>query len=294
MSLVVVGTPIGNLEDMSPRAVRTLAEADVVACEDTRRTRKLLSAAGVGARGRLVAIHEHNEASMVPRVLDWLRAGKRVAVVTDAGMPGIADPGERIVAAAVAAGVRVEVVPGPSAVTAALAVSGLPCSRFVFEGFLPRKGPSRAERVAAVATERRTVVLFEAPHRIAGTLADLMAACGPQRRVAVARELTKLFEEVWRGDLAGAVDWVGAAEPRGEYVIVLGGAPEPGPPDRDEIARAVREARAAGATTRGAVDEVARALGVSRRRVYEVAVADGADGPPRGRRAADRPRRGDR
>lgn len=274
MTLVVVGTPIGNLDDVSPRAVRTLAEADVIACEDTRRTRKLLTASGVAARGRLVAVHEHNEAAMVPRVVAWLRAGKRVALVTDAGMPGIADPGERIVAAAVRAGITVEVVPGPSAVTAALAVSGLPCSRFVFEGFLPRKGPARAERLAALAGEGRTAVLFEAPHRLAATLADLVGACGAARPVAVARELTKLFEEVWRGDLAGALAWAGASEPRGEYVIVLGGAQRAAGPDRAAIARALRAAREAGATTRAAVDAVAEELGVSRRRVYEVALAD--------------------
>lgn len=279
MTLILVGTPIGNLEDVSPRAVRTLAEADVIACEDTRRTRKLLTAAGVAARGRLVAVHEHNEAAMVPRVVAWLRAGKRVALVTDAGMPGIADPGERIVAAAVQAGFGVEVVPGPSAVTAALAVSGLPCSRFVFEGFLPRKGPTRAERLAALAGEPRTAVLFEAPHRLVETLADLAASCGPDRSVAVARELTKLFEEVWRGDLAGALAWAGGSEPRGEYVIVLGGAPRPAAPDRATIARALGAARQAGATTRAAVDAVAEELGVSRRLVYEVALDEERSGP---------------
>lgn len=278
MSLVVVGTPIGNLEDISPRAVRALSEADVVACEDTRRTRKLLTATGVSARGRLVAIHEHNEAAMVPRVLEWLRAGKHVALVTDAGMPGIADPGERIVAAAVKAGVRVEVVPGPSAVTAALVVSGLPCSRFVFEGFLPRKGPERSERIAALAAETRTAVVFEAPHRVRETLGDLAVACGPGRPVAVARELTKLFEEVWRGDLAGALEWAGASEPRGEYVIVLGGAQPPHAPERAVIGRALRDARARGASTRDAVDAVARALGVSRRQVYEIALDEERSG----------------
>lgn len=278
MTLVVVGTPIGNLEDVSPRALRALAEADVIACEDTRRTRKLLAASGLPAQGRLVAVHEHNEASMAPRLVAWLQAGKRVALVTDAGMPGIADPGERIVAAAVRAGIEVEVVPGPSAVTAALAVSGLPSSRFVFEGFLPRKGPARAERLAALAGETRTTVLFEAPHRLAETLADLAATCGPDRRVAIARELTKLFEEVWRGDLAGARAWAAASAPRGEYVIVLGGASPAAGPDRVAIAQAVRAAREAGASTRAAVDAVAQQLGVSRRRVYEVVLAEAGTG----------------
>ena len=207
-ALVLVATPIGNLGDLAPRAVRELEVADVVACEDTRRTGRLLQHAGVRAR-KLMTVNDHTEAAAVADVLRRLEAGQRVAVVTDAGMPGISDPGERLVRAAAAAGHEVLVVPGPSAAIAALVASGLPTGRFVFEGFLPRKGSARTERVRSLATETRTVVLYEAPHRIARTLADLAAAFGGDRRVAVARELTKLHEEVWRGTLDSAVEWAG-------------------------------------------------------------------------------------
>ena len=190
-ALVLVGTPIGNLGDLSPRAVEALSSADVVVCEDTRRTGRLLAAAGVKAR-RLMAAHEHNEAAAAASVVDRLRAGETVAVVTDAGMPGVSDPGERLVAAAVAAGFEVRVVPGPTAAVAALVASGLPTGRFAFEGFLPRRGSERGERLTAVATDARTVVLYEAPHRLARTLADLVEVCGGDRRIAIGRELTKL------------------------------------------------------------------------------------------------------
>jgi len=271
--LVLIGTPIGNLGDLAPRAVEELARADVVACEDTRRTGRLLAHVGVRAPVLLV-VNDHTEARAVTDVLARLDRGERVAVVTDAGMPGISDPGERMVAAAAAAGHRIEVVPGPSAALTGLVASGLPTGRFVFEGFLPRKGSGRTERLAAVAVEQRTVVLYEAPHRLARTLADLATACGPNRRVALARELTKLHEELWRGSLADAVERCAEVEPRGEYVLVLAGAPEPQPADDDDIRVALAAARAAGATTRDAVSGVAAALGVPRRRVYDLAVTD--------------------
>ena len=271
-ALVLVGTPIGNLGDLSPRAVEELARADAVACEDTRRTGRLLAHAGVRAPVLLV-VNDHTEAAAVADVLDRLQRGERVAVVSDAGMPGISDPGERLVAAASAAGHRVEVVPGPSAVLAGLVASGLPTGRFVFEGFLPRKGSGRTERLAAVASERRTVVLFEAPHRLARTLADLLEVCGATRRVVLARELTKLHEELWQGSLGSAVERCARVEPRGEYVVVLDGAPEPAPADDDAIRAALAEARGAGVTTRDAVSKVAAALGVPRRRVYDLAVS---------------------
>jgi 16S rRNA (cytidine1402-2'-O)-methyltransferase len=188
-------------------------------------------------------------------------------------MPGIADPGERLVSAALAAGHPVEVVPGPAAVITALVASGLPTGRFVFEGFLPRKGSARAERLAEVAAEPRTVVLYEAPHRLSRTLADLAAACGPERPVAVARELTKLHEELWRGGLADAVAWAAEREPPGELVLVLGGAPPAPPPGDDDVEAALREALADGDSARDAAAAVARALGISRRRAYALAVA---------------------
>jgi 16S rRNA (cytidine1402-2'-O)-methyltransferase len=270
-ALVLVATPIGNLGDLSPRAAEELAAADVVACEDTRRTGRLFAHLGVAAPAMLV-VNDHTEARAVRDVLGRLDQGQRVVVVSDAGMPGISDPGERLVAAASAAGHRVEVVPGPSAALAGLVASGLPTGRFVFEGFLPRKGSGRSERLAAVAAERRTVVLYEAPHRLARTLADLIGACGTTRRVALARELTKLHEEVWRGSLASAFERCAEIEPRGEYVVVLDGAPEPPAADDDAIRSALTEARRDGATTRDAVAEVASVLGVSRRRVYDLAV----------------------
>jgi 16S rRNA (cytidine1402-2'-O)-methyltransferase len=276
-SLVLVGTPIGNLGDLTPRAAEALAGADAVCCEDTRRTGKLLSLAGIERRP-LVVVNEHSEARVIPRVLARLARGERIALVSDAGMPGISDPGERLVAAVVTAGHPVEVVPGPSASLAALVVSGLPAGRFVFEGFLPRKGAGRTDRLAAVAAEPRTCVLYEAPHRLARTLADLAAACGDGRRVVVARELTKLHEEVWRGTLAGAVAWAEERQPPGEMVIVLAGAPAAAPPDDDDVLAALRDELAAGATARDAARAVADRLSVPRRRVYDLAVAASHDG----------------
>jgi 16S rRNA (cytidine1402-2'-O)-methyltransferase len=270
-SLVLVGTPIGNLGDLAPRAAEALAGADAVCCEDTRRTGKLLAMAGIERRP-LVVVNEHTEGREIPRVLDRLARGERVALVSDAGMPGISDPGERLVAAAVAAGHPVEVVPGPSASLAALVVSGLPAGRFVFEGFLPRKGAGRSERLAAVAAEPRTCVLYEAPHRLARTLADLAAACGDDRRVVVARELTKLHEEVWRGTLGEAHAWAAERQPPGEMVIVLAGAPAAAPPGDEDVLAALRDELEAGATTRDAARAVAERLSVPRRRAYDIAV----------------------
>lgn len=273
-ALILVGTPIGNLGDMTPRAVEALREADVICCEDTRRTGRLLQHFEV-AKTRLVVVNEHTEPSETAHVLKLLDAGQRVAVVTDAGMPGISDPGERLVRAAVEAGHPVEVVPGPSAAIAALVASGLPAGRFVFEGFLPRKGSGRGERLAAVAQERRTVVLYEAPHRVARTLADLVEVCGGDRQVVVARELTKLHEQLWRGDLTAAAAWAAAKEPAGEIVLVLDGAPEAPAADDDAVADAVRQALADGLSVRDAAATVASALGVSRRRAYDAALAEG-------------------
>jgi 16S rRNA (cytidine1402-2'-O)-methyltransferase len=275
--LVLVGTPIGNLGDLSPRAVDALTTADTIACEDTRRTRALLSHLGLPAGRRLLAVHDHNEAVEVANVLARLDKGERVVVVTDAGMPGISDPGERLVAAAAAANHTVEVVPGPSALIAALVVSGLPTSRFCFEGFLPRKGTPRARRLAEVAADVRTTVVFEAPHRVRQTVADLAGAAGDTRRVAVARELTKMHEEVWRGTLAGAVEHLSTKEPRGEYVVVLDGAPPPDPAGEADVEAALRARLQDGADKRSAIAEVTAVLGVPKRVVYDVALRLGGD-----------------
>jgi 16S rRNA (cytidine1402-2'-O)-methyltransferase len=269
--LVVISTPIGNLGDLSPRAVAELAGADVIVCEDTRRTRTLLTHAGVKGPRRIVA-NEHTEAAAAAHVADLLAEGATVALVTDAGTPGVSDPGERLVRAAIAGGHDVTAVPGPSAALAALVSSGLPVDRFVVEGFLPRRGPERRSRIDEVAREPRTVVLFEAPHRLARTLADLTASCGPQRPVVLARELTKLHEEVWRGTLGEAVARVAAQEPRGEYVVVLGGAPPPEPATLADVDAALVARRAAGIDRKTAVSEVAYELRVPKRAVYDAAL----------------------
>ena len=270
--LVLVATPIGNLGDLSPRAVQTLATADVVAAEDTRRTRALLTHAGVPAAGRLRAVHEHNEQESAAWVVDMVQEGSDVAYVTDAGMPGISDPGARLVRACLDAGLPVDVVPGPSAVLTALVLSGFPTDRFVFEGFLPRRGLDRRERIAALVPETRTVVLYESPKRVHATLTQLLAACGPLREVAVARELTKLHEEVWRGPLEEAVGHVELTEPRGEHVLVLAPAPPTPEASDTEIGAHVLAALAEGLSTRDAAARVARDLKVPRRRTYDAAM----------------------
>jgi len=269
-SLVLVATPIGNLGDLSPRAVVELGRADAIACEDTRRTGRLLAHAGVSAP-KLLTVNDHTEVGAVGDILARLDRGERVAVVTDAGMPGISDPGERLVAAAAEAGHTIEVVPGPSAAVTGLVVSGLAAGRFVFEGFLPRKGSGRSERLVELAGERRTIVLYEAPHRLARTLTDLTAALGANRSVVLARELTKLHEEVWRGSLGDAVARCVDVEPRGEYVVVVAGAPAPAAATDDELAAAVAAEIGAGRTTRDAVALVSGRYDVSRRRVYDLA-----------------------
>jgi 16S rRNA (cytidine1402-2'-O)-methyltransferase len=269
-ALVLIATPIGNLGDLSPRAVDELGRADVVACEDTRRTGRLFELAGI-ERCPFIVVNDHSEAGAVRDVLARVERGERVAVVSDAGMPGISDPGERLVRAVAAAGLPVDVVPGPSAALAALVVSGLPTGRFVFEGFLPRRGSGRRQRLAELAGERRTMILYEAPHRLARTLEDLLGVIDGARRVALVRELTKLHEETWRGTLKGALGRVGEVEPRGEHVIVIEGGPEPAEAGDEAIASALAAARDRGLSTRDAVAAVAGELSVPRRRVYRLA-----------------------
>ena len=277
--LVLVATPIGNLGDLSPRAVATLTEADVVCCEDTRRTRELLAHAGV--RGaRLMSLHGHNEMARTAEVLALVSAGRTVAVVSDAGTPSVSDPGARLVAAAVEAGEDVSVVPGPNAAVAALVVSGLETDRFTFEGFLPRRGSARRRRLDTIASDERTVVLFEAPGRVAGTLTDLAASSPPDRRVAVVREITKLHEEVWRGTLGGAVTEFARREVRGEVVVVLEGRVRAASvPSDEELQQALRTRLDAGGSVRDVAAAVALELGVSRRRAYDAAVAVRRDSP---------------
>jgi 16S rRNA (cytidine1402-2'-O)-methyltransferase len=281
--LVLVATPIGNLEDLSPRAIASLSDADVIVCEDSRRTGRLLERAGV-ARRRLLVANEHTEAAASADVRRLLDQGATVAVVTDAGSPGISDPGERLVRVAIDGGHDVTAVPGPAAVIAAITVSGLPSQRFVMEGFLPRRGRDRQDRLHELTTERRTIVLYEAPHRLARTLADLVAALGPDRPVVVSRELTKLHEETWRGTLAEALARAGSAEPRGEHVLVVAGAGPAAVAEDDEIVAALTRHQASGLDRRSAIAAVVDELGAPKRRVYQLAHpppgGHGSDGTP--------------
>lgn len=280
--LVLVATPIGNLGDLSPRAQAVLTEADLICCEDTRRTRALLSACGIRAGNRLLSLHGHNEADRLERVASCVGAGGTVAVVSDAGTPGISDPGAWLAAQLAAAGETVTTVPGASSVIGALVVSGLPTDRFCVEGFLPRKGAERRRRVAALMADERTGVVLEAPGRVAGTLAEL-AALDPERPVAVVRELTKLHEEVWRGTLARASEAYAAEPLRGEVVLVVGGAPPAAPAEERDVEAAVRTALAGDpeAGPRQVAERVAASLGVPKRRAYEAAlrVRAGGDAP---------------
>lgn len=268
--LTVVATPIGNLADLSPRAADALRAADLVLAEDTRRTGRLLEHVGADTPQR--SFHEHNERARLPEVLARLAAGAHLVLATDAGTPGVSDPGYRIVDACHAAGVEVTVVPGPSAVLAALVASGLPTDRFVFEGFLPRKGGARRDRLATLAGEPRTIVLFVAPHRAAADLGDLAEALGSDRPAALARELTKLHEEVVRAPLGALAD-TAAGRVRGEMTLVVAGAAPAAPADVGSLVAEVRRRIDTGTSRRDAVAAVAADAGVSRRELYEAALA---------------------
>ncbi|GAA2456473.1 16S rRNA (cytidine(1402)-2'-O)-methyltransferase [Streptomyces macrosporus] len=273
-TLVLAGTPIGDIADAPPRLAAELAEADVVAAEDTRRLRRLAQALEVRVSGRVVSYFEGNEAARTPELVDALAGGARVLLVTDAGMPSVSDPGYRLVAAAVERGIRVTAVPGPSAVLTALALSGLPVDRFCFEGFPPRKAGERLARLREVAEERRTLVYFEAPHRLAATLAAMAEVFGAGRRAAVCRELTKTYEEVRRGALAELAAWAEEGV-RGEITIVVEGAPDaaPGEVDAAELVRRVAAREEAGERRKDAIAAVAREAGLPKREVFDAVVA---------------------
>ncbi|MFY0409368.1 16S rRNA (cytidine(1402)-2'-O)-methyltransferase [Solicola sp. PLA-1-18] len=269
--LVLAATPIGRVDDASPRLAVALATADVVAAEDTRRLKRLTSELGIEVSGRVVSFFEGNEERRTPELVEVLLGGGTVVVATDAGMPSVSDPGYRLVAAAVEAGVLVTTVPGPSAVLAALAVSGLPVDRFCFEGFAPRKPGERRRAFEALAHEPRTMVFFESPHRTVATLATLAEALGDDRPAAVCRELTKTYEEVRRGPLAELRDWADTLEQgvRGEVTLVVqGAAPADVDLDPARLAALVTEQEAEGLSTRDAVAAVASATGARRRAVY--------------------------
>ncbi|MER6421839.1 16S rRNA (cytidine(1402)-2'-O)-methyltransferase [Streptomyces sp. NPDC001137] len=273
-TLVLAGTPIGDIADAPPRLAEELAGADVVAAEDTRRLRRLTQALGVTPKGRIVSYFEGNESARTPELVEELVGGAHVLLVTDAGMPSVSDPGYRLVAAAVEKDVRVTAVPGPSAVLTALALSGLPVDRFCFEGFLPRKAGERLTRLKEVAEERRTLVYFEAPHRLDDTLAAMAEVFGAERRAAVCRELTKTYEEVRRGGLGELAAWA-AEGVRGEITVVVEGAPEKGPGELDaaELVRRVRVREEAGERRKEAIAAVAAEAGLPKREVFDAVVA---------------------
>ncbi|MGW2326380.1 16S rRNA (cytidine(1402)-2'-O)-methyltransferase [Streptomyces sp. NPDC001700] len=287
-TLVLAGTPIGDTADAPPRLAAELAAADVIAAEDTRRLRRLTQALDVQPGGRVVSYFEGNESARTPELVEALAGGARVLLVTDAGMPSVSDPGYRLVAAAVEHGIAVTAVPGPSAVLTALAVSGLPVDRFCFEGFPPRKAGERLGRLREAAEERRTLVYFEAPHRLADTLAAMAEVFGADRRAAVCRELTKTYEEVRRGPLEELAAWA-AEGVRGEITVVVEGAAEPGPDEAgpDELARRVAVREEAGERRKEAIAAVAQAAGVPKRVVFDAVVAakNAAGGAPRGGKA---------
>lgn len=269
--LILAATPIGDPRDAAPRLAQELLAADIIAAEDTRRLRRLLDALGVEPSAKVVSYHEHNEASRSAELVDTVARGGRVVVVTDAGMPSVSDPGYRVVAEAVARDLRISCVPGPSAVLMALAVSGLPVDRFCFEGFLSRKAGERSRQVAALADERRTMVFFEAPHRLADMLAALAEGFGGDRKAAVCRELTKTYEEVKRGGLAELAEWA-VEHARGEITIVVAGAPAVAATVDDSLPR-VLELVAQGTRLKDAVGQVAQQTGLSKKKLYDAALA---------------------
>lgn len=272
--LVLAGTPIGDVQDAPPRLLTELAAADLIAAEDTRRLRRLTQALGVTPAGRIVSYFEGNEVARTPELVEALLGGARVLLVTDAGMPSVSDPGYRLVDAAVASDIKVTAVPGPSAVLTALALSALPVDRFTFEGFLPRKAGDRARQLAQIADEPRTMVFFEAPHRIAETLAAMADAFGSDRPAAVCRELTKTYEEVKRGPIGDLAAWA-ADGVKGEITVVVAGAPPAAPQQLtpEELARRVAVREEAGERRKEAIAAVAVELGLPKREVFDAVVA---------------------
>ncbi len=276
--LFIVGTPIGNLGDLSPRAAEVLGSVDAVVCEDSRRTGRLLVHVGAagGPRNRtgrpdLLVANQHTEVPRIREIVDRFARGQHLALVTDAGMPTISDPGRHVIAAAIEHGVPLEVVPGPTAVSSALALSGLAAERFVFEGFLPRKGGERTDRLRELGRETRTIVVYESPHRLRRTLADLAGVCGGDRPVAVIREMTKLHEDVIRGTVSAAALHFDQTDPRGEFVIVIEGRPlERVIPSDEQLVAALQRSIDTGLSKRDAVAEVTQDTGEPKRRVYEL------------------------
>ena len=269
--LIVAGVPMGNPGDATARLLEALGAADIVAAEDTRRARSLAASVGVEIRGRILSFYDHNELGRIPQLLEELSAGDTVLLITDAGMPSVSDPGYRLVAACVEAEVPVTCLPGPSAVTTALALSGLPVERFCFDGFAPRKAGARRAWLTELLTERRACVFFESPHRIAETLADAADVLGPDRRAAVCRELTKTYEQVRRGTLPDLAEWA-ADGVRGEITVVIAGADPVSADPADYVAEVLRRVES-GERLKDACAAVAAETGASKRELYEAALA---------------------
>ena len=270
-TLYLVGTPIGNLEDITFRAIRILKSADVIAAEDTRHTGKLLQHFQISTPQ--ISYHDHNTQQRIPQLLERLQSGEAIALVTDAGMPGISDPGYELVCACVENQITVVPIPGPSAVIAAVAAAGLPCDRFVFEGFLSVKGRERKARIDALKTEPRTVVLYESPHRIVKTLTDLAEVLGPDRAVTLARELTKRYEEFWRGTIGEAIDHYEATAPRGEFTVVIAPTPQTAAIlSEAEIAIELQNLIAQGVSRSEASRAIAQRTSLSKRDIYQISL----------------------
>lgn len=269
--IVLAATPIGNVGDGSARLWEALASADVVAAEDTRVTRDLASRAGISITGELVALHDHNEARTGAWLIERALAGETILLVSDAGMPLVSDPGYRMVTAAIEAGVELGILPGPSAPLAALALSGLPTDRFAFEGFLPRKEGERSAALAGLAAEERTLIFFEAPHRVALTLASMAVAFGADRRASLSREITKRYEETRRGTLGDLAAWADASEIRGEIVVVVAGRPREAPSLVSIVDEALQRV-AAGERAKDVVADLAATFGVPQRDLYAAVV----------------------
>ncbi|MEO0455162.1 MAG: 16S rRNA (cytidine(1402)-2'-O)-methyltransferase [Cyanobacteria bacterium P01_A01_bin.114] len=270
--LYLVGTPIGNLEDMTFRAVRILKEADLIAAEDTRHTGKLLHHFQIETPQ--ISYHTHNTQRRIPELMAQLQAGKTIALVSDAGMPGISDPGYELVCACAAAGIVVSPIPGPSAVVSAIAASALSTDRFVFDGFLPAKGKARKDRLAQLQSESRTIVLYESPHRLLKTLTDLSTVLGGNRSVTLARELTKRYEEFWRGTLAGAIEQYQKTEPRGEFTVAIAGlSTQPVNLSEDDLLDQLKTLIADGLSPSQASRQLAQTTGLPKRDIYQLSLA---------------------
>ncbi|MDP6145574.1 MAG: 16S rRNA (cytidine(1402)-2'-O)-methyltransferase [Acidimicrobiales bacterium] len=271
-ALVLIATPIGNLEDISIRAIKELSNADLICCEDTRRTGKLLQLLEIKPRPDLFVLNEHTELTKSAEIIERIRNGQRVALVSDAGLPGISDPGEHIVKEAIQKEVTIEVIPGPSAGITALVASGLPTTRYVFQGFIPRKGKARKERLHEISEERKTTVLYESGNRLKQTIEDLKKTCGNDRQISVAKELTKIHEEFVRGTLSDVNTKFQSRNSKGEYVIVIGGRQESGEATDEELLDALKEFTDQGKSDRDAVKETVKKFNVSKRRVYELSI----------------------